>query len=370
MDGIKADKDKLNKDYQNGLITPENYNSTLNQLNDLEKETSQTAKTVADNYKRVNAEFVQSCQLYLQEALNSFNTIMNAVWDAQDVQFDKEQEALDKENEMLQEKLDKQQEIIEEHKNAVDSIEDELATARGDRRQHLIDQLNAEMEAQRAAQIEEQKIQKEKEKNERKQEALEKERKKAEYKRNLIQAIVNGAMAVTYAAMNTWPIPAIPMMALAGATTAAQIAIMAANKPYAKGGQLDGGVAVGNRHRDGGIKVLGGRAEIEGGEFITNRISTQMNAPLLEFINSKKKRIDASDLIEFYSSGSVKKNIAKVKTKFEDGGYIPTLPNELDVRDQLQNVIINQDNRPIYVSVVDINNKQDDVRRVQTLAGL
>ena len=151
------------------------------------------------------------------------------------------------------------------------------------------------------------------------------------------------------------------LMAAAGAATAAQIAIMSANKPYAKGGQLDGGVAVGNRHRDGGIKVLGGRAEIEGGEFITNRISTQMNAPLLEFINSKKKKIDASDLIEFYSSGSVKRNLSNVKTKFEDGGYIPQLPNSLDIKDQLQNVIINQDNRPIYVSVVDINNKQEQI---------
>ena len=49
---------------------------------------------------------------------------------------------------------------------------------------------------------------------------------------------------------------------------------------------------------------------------------------------------------------------------------MPTLPNQLDIKEQLQNIVVNQDNRPIYVSVVDINNKQDDVRRVQTLAGL
>ena len=162
----------------------------------------------------------------------------------------------------------------------------------------------------------------------------------------------------------------IVMGALATTLGMVQYALAAQAKPYAKGGQLNGGIAVGNRHRDGGIKVLGGRAEIEGGEFITNRISTQMNAPLLEFINSKKKKIDASDLIEFYSSGSVKRNLSNVKTKFEDGGYIPQLPNSLDIRDQLQNVIINQDNRPIYCSVVDINNKQEQVRRVQVLAGL
>jgi hypothetical protein len=294
---------------------------------------------------------------------------MSAVRDTQAAAFDKEQAEIDKENEALDAKLSEQESIIEKHKSAIESIEDELATARGDRRQHLIDQLNAEMAAQRAAAKEEQKIQKQKEAMQKKQDALELKRKKAQYKRDMMQAIVNGAMAVTYAAMNIWPAPAIPMMALAAATTAAQVAIMASNKPYAKGGQLDGGVAQGNRHRDGGIKVLGGRAEIEGGEFITNRQTTAKNVDLLEFINSKKKRIDINDLMEFYST-TPRKSIKSVRSKFEDGGFIPSLPSSLDIRDQLQNVVINQDNRPIVVSVVDINNKQEDVRRVQALAGL
>ena len=371
FENIQKDREKLNQDYKKGLIKPENYNATLNQLNDLENETKQTAQTVANNLKNINSTFVQSIQMYLQAALDSFNTIMNAVWDAQDIAFDKEQEALDKENDMLQKALDKQEEMIDKHKSEIDSIENELATSRGDRRQHIIDQLNAEMAAEREAHKQKQKIEKEQEKQQAKQDELEKKRKKAQYKRDLLQAIVNGAMAVTMAAVNSWPIPAIPMMALAGATTAAQIAIMSANKPYAQGGQLDGGVAVGNRHRDGGIKVLGGRAEIEGGEFITNRLTTSKNIDLLEFINSKKKKVDVSDLIDFYSSGTIKRNISSVKTKFEDGGYIPTLPNSIDVfDDRLIQSFENYSNRPVVVSVVDINNKQADVKRVQTLAGI
>lgn len=370
---IKKDKENLNKDFKYGLISPDNYNATLNQLNDLETETKQTAYTVGENLKNVNAMFVQSIQMYLQEALNSFNTIMSEVWNAQDIAFDKEQEQIDKDNEKLENALDKQQEIVEKHKSAIDSIEDELATSRGDRRQHLIDQLNAEMEAQRDAAKEEKRLQKEREANERKQDELEKKRKKAQYNRDLLQAVVNGAMAVTYASMNAWPIPAIPLMALAASTTAAQLAIMASNKPYAKGGQLDGGVAVGNRHRDGGIKVLGGRAEIEGGEFITNRLTTEKNINLLEYINSKKKKIDINDLVEFYSSGSVKKNIMKMspKSKFADGGYIPpTLSTTIEIEDKLLDSFERYSNRPVVVSVVDITSKQDDVRRVQTLAGL
>ena len=371
LDNIKKDRDKLNEDFKKGLIKPENYNATLNQLNDLENETKQTAQTVADNLKNVNAAFVQSLQMYLQAALDSFNTIMGAIWDAQDTAFDKEQEQIDKENEILQKALDEQEQMINKHKSAIDSIEDELSTARGDRRQHLIDQLNAEMAAEREAAKQKQKIEEDQQRQQKKQDELEKKRKKAQYKRDMLQAVVNGAMAVTMAAINSWPIPAIPMMALAGATTAAQIAIMAANKPYAKGGQLEGGVAVGPRHRDGGIPVLGGRASIEGGEFITNRLSTANNIDLLEFINSKKKKVDVSDLIDFYSSGNIKRNISGIKTKFEDGGYVPTLPNSIDVfDDRLIQSFEAYSNRPIYVTVTDIENRMEQVRYVRTLAGV
>ena len=317
--------------------------------------------------------FAQEMQMYLQEVMNSFQTIMQAVWDAQDVAFEKQQDELDKWNDELDKKLDEQQEIVEKHKDAIDSIEDELATARGSRRQHLIDQINAEMEAQREARRQEQKIQKEKEKAEKKQEELDKKRKKAEYERNMLQAIVNGAMAVTFAAMNKWPVPAIPMMALAAATTAAQVAIMAANKPFEAGGQLDGGVAQGKRHRDGGIPVLGGRASIEGGEFITNRITTGKNVDLLDYINSKKKRIDLSDMIEFYG-GDVKKNVKSISPKrvFADGGVlnIPTISNDIDINDRLITAMEAYAERPYYVAVTDIEDKMNQVKYVRTLAGV
>lgn len=364
---------RVSDDYNQGLIDDETFKSTLRELDAF-------AADLGEKMDRVRYElqistqigqFIQDINRYVQEGLSAIQTVMDAIADYEDYQFDKLQDALDKENDMLKDKLDEQKDIIEEHKDRVDSIEDELATSRGDRRQHLIDQLNAEILAQREAQKEEQRIQKLKEANEKKQEALEKKRKQAEYKRNLLSILVSTAMA-TANGLATQPfVPVgIAMGALATTLGMIQYALAQKAKPYAKGGQLDGGQVVGNRHRDGGVKVLGGRAEIEGGEFITNRISTQMNAPLLEFINSKKKKIDVSDLLDFYSSGTVKRNIAKVRTKFEDGGYIPTLPNSLDIKEQLQNVIINQDNRPIYVSVVDINNKQEQVRRVQTLAGL
>lgn len=369
---IIAQKLKLDVLWAAGLIKPEAMNAIKQQLNDLEQAFRQLFQQIENEAKDTIPKFIQTCQVYVQGAMDSFQTIMSAVWDAQDTAFDKEQDQIDKMNEELDKKLSEQQEIVQQHKSTIDSIEDELATARGSRRQHLIDQINAEISAQKAAQKQEQKIQKEKEKAQKKQDELEKKRRKAQYQRDLIQAIVNGAMAVTYAAMNVWPVPAIPMMALAAATTAAQVAIMSANKPYAKGGQLDGGVAQGKRHRDGGIKVLGGRAEIEGGEFVTNRITTEKNIDILDYINSKHKKLTLDDFVDFYGGSKVRNNILSSTPKrvFADGGVIPTLNNEYSFDDRLLTAFEDYSNRPVVVSVVDINKKQADVRRVQTLAGL
>lgn len=372
FENIQADREKLNESFKNGLISPENYNAILNQLNDLENDTRNTFQTVTENYKKTNGDFFQSIQMYIQETITSFQTIMNAVWDAEDTAFDKEQEQLDKQNDAIQEALDKQQDIIEEHKNAIDSIEDELANSRGDRRQHLIDQINAEIEAERNAQKEKQRLEKQEEANKKKQEALELKRKKAEYNRQIMQAIVNGAQAVTMAAINTWPIPAIPMMSLAAATTAAQIAIMQANKPYRVGGQLEGGLVKGKRHTQGGVPVGNTGIEVEGDEMIIRRESTIPNIDLLNFINKSQRKIDINDLIDFYSSGKVKKNIQSMspKTKYADGGALPSLSYNYDINDRLITSFEQYANKPTVVQVVDIINRTEAVKNVQVLAGL
>lgn len=372
---ITRTKEQLKKDLQGDKISAEDFFMKNAELDAMKKSVDDSLKEIKEKQKTLIADFLQSIQQYIQAGMESFNTIMQAVWDAQDVQFDKEQEQLDKLNEQLDKKLDEQQEIVEKHKDAIDSIEDELATARGDRRQRLIDQLNAEMAAQRAAAAQEKKIQKEKEAAQRKQDELDKERKKAQYKRDMIQAIVNGAMAVTYAAMNSWPIPAIPMMALAAATTAAQVAIMSANKPYRTGGQLEGGLVKGKRHNadgSGGVPVGNTGIFVEGDEMIIRRESTMPNIDLLNYINNSKHKLSLDDFIDFYSNGKVKKNIISMspKTKFADGGVLPSLSNDIDINDRLLTAFEDYSNRPIQVAVTEILDKANNVRTVQTLAGL
>lgn len=369
---IKQKQRELEADLKAGRISPEDFAMRQSELKREVEAIDNAVQQVKEKQKMLVADFVQSIQMYIDEAVNSFQTIMQALWDAEDARFDKEQEQIDKENDMLDKKLDEQQQLVEQHKSKIDSLEDELANSRGSRRQHLIDQINAEMAAERAAAKQQQKLQKDKEKQQAKQDALDKKRKKAQYKRDMLQAIVNGAMAVTFAAMNAWPVPAIPMMALAAATTAAEIAIMAANKPYAKGGQLEGGQIVGNRHRDGGVKVLGGRAEVEGGEYITNRITTQKNIDILDYINGKHKRLTLDDFVDFYGGSKVRNSIisSTPKRMFEEGGVLPTLRNDYDINDSMLSALEYYNNRPVVVSVVDIIDKEVDVKRVQTLAGL
>ena len=354
-------------------ITPEQFMISNNALDEYLKQIDTQLETAEQKQAQSVEKFVAKLNQYIQAIGQSIQQIMSAVWDYQDYMFDKEQDELDKWNEKLDDALKYQESIIDEHKNNVNSIEDELATARGDRRQHLIDQLNAEIAAQRAAQKEEQRIKNEQEQAKKREEALEKKRREAEYKRNVMQAFVSWHLSIANGLATQPFLPVgIAMGALATALGAVQYALVKSQKPYAKGGQLDGGVASGPRHSDGGIPVLGGRASIEGGEFITNRQTTANNVDLLDYINSKHRKLNIDDFIDFYSSGKVKKNITSMspRTKFADGGVVPTLDNTYNFDDRLLTAFEDYSNRPVYVSVVDINNKQADVKRVQTLAGL
>lgn len=366
LNGILHDRAELQMALMNGWIDPKTFEATKKQLIEQENDVRHTLESVAQDETMLIEDFKNSAQAYIQAAQVAIQAVFDAIWNSKEAALEKEQEQLDKEYDMLDEQLNKQEQLIDEHKNAVDSIEDELATARGSRRQHLIDQLNAEMEAERAAAKEKKRLEKEQQKLQDKQDKLDEKRKKQEYKRNIAQAIVNGAMAVTYAGINNWPIPAVPMMKAAAAMAAAQLALVLANKPYAKGGLLEG-----PSHKQGGIPVGNTGIEVEGKEYVIRKKSTAQNIDLLDYINKSERKLDLSDFIDFYSS-KVKKNISSSspRAKYADGGTIPMLNNDYNFDDRLLSAFEDYSNRPVYVSVVDINRRQTAVKNVQVLAGL
>ena len=368
---IQSDLNQLDEDNKAGKVIGEAYEQQRTNLEASLRASVQTLHNYQDEAMKIVDAVVGQINQYFQMLGQSVQQLMSAIWGAQDYQFEKEQKELDDYNDFLDKKLDEQQEIVQKHKDAVNSIEDELSTARGDRRQHLIDQLNAEMAAQRAARKQEQKLQKEKERAEKKQEELDKRRRKEEYDRNVAQAFISWHLGIANGLATQPFLPVgIAMGALATVLGGVQYALVKSQKPYARGGQLDGGVAQGNLHRDGGIPVLGGRASIEGGEYITNRLTTSKNIDLLDYINSKKKKIDITDLMDFYSSGKPRSIFLNSTRKFEDGGVLPTLRDDIEIPSRLIDTMEDYANRPYVVQVVDIMDKTSQVKQVQAMAGI
>lgn len=308
-------------------------------------------------------EWWEKFDYWIQQVGQAATSIIQSIGEINQAAYEKQMEALEKQTEALEEQLNKQKELTQKYADDVNGIEDELSTARGDRRQHLIDQLNAQIAAQRESFAEEKRIEKEQEKLDAKKKKLEEENNKRKKSQAITTALINAALAISNAAVNTWPIPAVPMMALAAAVGAAQVAAVKAAK-YA-----DGGVIQGKSHAQGGVNVLGGRANVEGGEYITNKRTTAQNVELLDYINSKKKKLDLSDLIEFYST-KPRASIKGIKTRFADGGTLPSLRTDINLNDRILTAMENYNERPVVVSVVEIENKMDDVRNVRALAGL
>lgn len=300
-----------------------------------------------------------------------FSGIANMQYQNEMNRIEQEQELLDEELEMLEEQYEKQQEIYQQHADNISSIEEELASARGDRRDYLVEQLGAEMNAQEQAWAAQQEIDRQKQAAEKKQEALEKQKEAAERKRNnaqkkvqIAQATANTALAVTNAlAVQPWFL-GVALAAVAAAMGAAQIAIIAKTK-YADGGLLQGGKS----HAQGGIPVGNTGIEVEGNEYVINKKSTKANLPLINYINSNRRHLTKDDIVHFFDTREGSSQIVN-NNYFAQGGQIPnslTSPS-FNVKDVVQQAYV--DDRPIYVSVTEIERVSNNVRNVQALAGL
>ena len=364
LEKIKSAENELFDRKEQGLISPETYTKTVERLYSLEEAAKQTKERVQKNIKQLLPNLLRQIEEVFQILGQAATQVIQSIGEINDAAFERQMEALDKQTEALEDQLEKQKELTQQYADDVNSIEDELANSRGDRRQHLIDQLNAQMQAQRESLAQEKKIEKEQEKLDKKKEELEYQNEMRKWNQSLITAALNAALAISNAAVNNWPIPAIPMIAAATAVGAAQLAAVKANKPrkYADGGLLDG-----PSHKQGGIRA--GNIELEGREYVVNKRTTSKNVDLLDYINSKKKRIDLTDMIDFYAEKP--KSIKKIsKRYFADGGQIPSLRTDVTLQNNIERAMEAYANRQYVVSVVDIANKSDEVKRVQAIAGL
>ena len=377
MTDIQKEYQDLQTKFDNNEISFNDFRLAKKELDGLSAEITEKYNEVSNRLKNLFSTVVQSVMQATQQYVQAFSSIWSSISSLMEMSLDNEQRRLEKEQElleeeynMLEEQYQKQEELEKKHTDRINSIEDELKTARGDRREHLIDQLAQERNAQIKALDNERAIEKEKEQNQKKQQQLEKQQEALEKKRweqnkknQVVQATINTYTAVTNAlAVQPWFV-GLALSAVALALGMAQVSKIKAQKYYSQGGLLEG-----KSHSQGGIKVGNTGIEVEGGEFVTNKITTRQNLPLLEYINSKKKPLTREDIINYYD-GKERPFITKsITNKFAQGGELTTM-QDINVRD-LVNYQQPQDNAQYVVSVVDIINAADNVRNVQTLAGI
>lgn len=360
IDDEMSDLEEKHKNGQIGVLDYKQAKESLEETKDalegegeeIKENMAQLAMQIAMEWKQVIDQYVGVIASFLQ----TFNeTQMQLI----------ENEMLEVEHqlEIQQEAYDKAEAAAEAHKERMDEIEDELSDARGSRRQFLIDTLAAQQAAYLEDVAAQQDAEKQKEKLEKRQEALEKKRKEQEKKSKVQQAIINTYMAVSNAlAVQPWFV-GLALSAVALGLGLKNVMAIKSTPVYE-----DGGVIQGARHSQGGVKVLGGQVEVEGGEFITNRKSTAANLPLLHYINDKKKAVTAEDLLEFFNSGTPRMR-SRATSKFASGGQLPTT-NGAEVTRVVNVADIAEDNTTYVVSVVDIINATDNLKKVQALSGL
>lgn len=321
-------------------------------------------RNLQKGWTQVFNEIVNGWKQYADQMVSQLSSFLSTLSDIMMRNIENQLMAVERELEIQEEAYQRAEEAAEAHKDKMNTIEDELGKSRGARREFLIDQLAQQEKAYLEDLAAQQKAAEEKEKLEKKQAALEKKRKEQEKKANIQQALINTYMAVSNAlAVQPWFV-GLALSAVALAMGMANVASIRSTPVY-----KDGGLLQGKSHRQGGIKVLGGTAEVEGGEYIVNKKTTSKNLPLLTYVNSQKKELTREDIMDFFSNSSPKMSVPKSVRKFADGGTLPSM-NAQELEKITQVIQVNQDDRPIVVSVVDIADAQDELRKVQTLAGV
>lgn len=350
--------------FSNGEITTDAFESLSDRITAQLRKISEAIKLAKGDSQNLLSDFINSIMPYAQQLVNGLSGVFNELSNLWNEQYNNRMKLLEEENDRLEELYSRQEEIEAKHRDNLLLIEDEIATARGARREYLVDQYNEEIAAQRRAVAEAKRLDEEKRKNELKQKALEKQERKRQNKIQLAQAMMSQSLAIMNAFATQPFLPVgLAMGALATTLTAAQIVLMIkAQKESEK--YAEGGVIVGRSHKQGGVKVLGGKAEVEGGEYITNKRTTALNQPVLDFINSKKQRLELSDFISFYN-GNQKHIKGNLKNKYADGGALPAANGKKD-----GNIIVIKDESRPVVSVTDIISATESYNRVQVLAGL
>lgn len=264
-------------------------------------------------------------------------------------------------------------EIVAKHKDSLQKIEvlnKEAESASGGRAIVAQEQLARQMEANQALADQEADLKKKKEKLEEEKAKKEKLLKKVDLGQKLIEGIANTALAVTKA-LAAGPFIGQILAGIAAAAGAVQTGIIARQLSKLE----DGGLLRGKRHSQGGMRIEGSNIEVEGDEFVVNRISTRKNLGLIDYINKQRRELSPNDLSTFFARNGQHNTVQQhtIKHMYEAGGQLTNL-EVIDSAtapdsDKVLEAISRINFQPV-VSVVDIANTQSSIVQVKDIAGV
>lgn len=245
-------------------------------------------------------------------------------------------------------------ERVSQSKDRLEELNDKLKESSGAQLEAYKTQIADEMLLLQEREQEERRLAKEKEKREKELEKKQRQQRKAEAATQLVQSIINTALAVTKAFAEFGPILGPIFGAIISALGAIQQGIIIKQMSKLE----DGGLLRGKKHSQGGIPVGNTGIEVEGGEYVVNRRSTAKYLPLLQQINEEgaRKKTVANQLGKMASGGEL--NYEKINSNMD----------AMNTAKIVTSAIEGIDMHPV-VSVIDINRGQKNLTEVRQLAG-
>lgn len=380
LDNLNSSKDRISKYYDDmaGLYSKDSQEFKDLQdkkqaaLNDVESKIKVTNKNIEDNTQastQTQQQYFSDLSEKMAKAFEGVNELLSGAFDAAQSIFDMQMEEAQAKLDEVTEAYDEAVEKKEESNARLAELEEEAKTATGGRAQVVQEQISREMDNNKQLAQQEKELAKEKEKREKEVAKIEKKQKKTQLAQNLITGIAQTALGVTQALASSPPPVSFIMAALVGAMGAIQTGIIAAQMAkLEKGGLLNG-----KRHSQGGIPVGNTGIEVEGGEYVVNRVSTQKNLGLIEYINTSHKEVQVNDVVSYFNGkGNTSITPAPTfKVQYETGGQLANLDTvgAATANDNRILEAINSIDFKPSVSVKEIQDVQSRMTSVRELAG-
>ncbi|WP_255495418.1 hypothetical protein [Dysgonomonas sp. 521] len=119
----------------------------------------------------------------------------------------------------------------------------------------------------------------------------------------------------------------------------------------------------------GGMRIEGTNMEVEGGEFVVNRVSTDKNLGLVKYINEQRRELTPNDLNTFFSRSSQGLE-PSFKRMFADGGQLPAVEPVTNIDNDSLIAAIQAIKIESKVAVTDIHKVQDSMVSVSGWSGV